>query len=620
MDLSGVPKDWFDYVAQTAEFVTLMDDQERLLYVNHPQPGCEEYAGQSIFDFVDANYHDELRRSVRRARAEGTPQHFDSEAAGPDGEVSRYSNWVIALSGKCQGLVAFVATDVTHASRIEEKLSISEVTFSSLVENSPDAILIVDRDRRIQFINRLEHGFETESTLGQRAELFVPESDRAEVVNAVDHVLATGQTTSYETHLDTPAGTMRFTTRATAIPKSGEIDRVMLVATDITAQYEAEQERARMEEQLQQAQKMEAIGQLTGGVAHDFNNLLTVISGNLELARLLNLEPGERDLHLSEALEAVRRGNTLTQHLLAFSRRQALRPQTVDAGSLVSHLQPLLQRTLGETVDVRVRNQNGLWTCRVDPVQLENALLNLAVNARDAMPRGGELVIECSNLAAPDDGDDSLPAGDYVRIVVSDGGEGMTPEVAAQAFEPFFTTKEVGKGSGLGLSMVHGFVHQSGGHLRLDSEPNEGTSISILLPANLADAPAAMPDAPAEKTKQGKGQRVLVVEDNDQVRDLTVRILETLGYAVEGVVHADAALERMSVEPPIELLFTDVVLPGGTNGFELAEKLRKSTPELPVVFVSGYPAEAGHNGEHPEVLQKPFTTEELATAVRQALN
>ncbi len=620
MDLAGVSEDWFQDVARTAEFVTLMDDKDRLLYVNHPQPGCEDYAGQSTFDFVDPAYHAVLRNAVRTAREDGTPQQFASEAAGPDGQVSLYSNWVVALSGRCQGLVAFVATDITHASRIEEKLAISEVTLSSLVENSPDAILIVDHERRIQFVNRLEYGFDMDKTLGERAELFVPESDRAKVVAAVEHVLATGETTSYETHLDTPTGTLRFRTRAAAIPKNGNVDRVMLVATDVTAQHEAELERARMAEQLQQAQKMEAIGQLTGGVAHDFNNLLTVISGNLELARLMNLDAEERDQHLGEALEAVRRGNTLTQHLLAFSRRQALRPQTLDVNSLISGMQPLLQRTLGETIDVRVRNDKGLWTCKVDPGQLENALLNLAVNARDAMPRGGELIIECSNFTTTDSGDATFPAGDYVKIVVTDRGEGMTSEVAAQAFEPFFTTKEVGKGSGLGLSMVHGFVHQSGGFVQLSSQPNDGTSVSILLPAAQADEPTGDREESSGRAQQGSGQRILVVEDNDQVRDLTARMLETLGYTVEAVARGDLALDRIASEPPVELLFTDIVLPGGMNGFELAEQVRSSLPELPVVFVSGYPAEAGDSGEQCEVLQKPFTTGELAAAVRGALN
>jgi len=610
VDLAEVSEQWLQDVARTAEFVTLMDIEERLLFVNHPQPGCETYAGQSIFDFVDPTYHDVLRQSVSMARAEGTPQHYDSEAAGPDGQVSRYSNWVIALSGKYRGLVAIVATDVTYTSRVEEKLAVSEVTLSSLVENSPDSILIVDRERRIQFINRLEHGFEMEGTLGKRAEGFVPESDRAKVVAAVEGVLETGKTTSYETELDTPSGPRRFSTRVAAIPQKGIVDRLMMVATDITAQHEAELARGRMAEQLQQAQKMEAIGQLTGGVAHDFNNLLTVISGNLELAGLTNLGPEERDHHLSEALEAVRRGSTLTQQLLAFSRRQALRPQAVDASSLIARLQPLLQRTLGETVDVRIRNPEDLWMCRVDPGQLENALLNLAVNARDAMPRGGELVIECSNFVTAD--------GDYVKIVVTDYGVGMTPEVVAQAFEPFFTTKEVGRGSGLGLSMVYGFVHQSGGQVLLSSQPNVGTTVTILLPADQIDAPTQVSEAPSERLKQGSGQRVLVVEDNDQVRDLTVRILEELGYRVEAVARADLALDRITREPSIALLFTDIVLPGGMNGFELAEQVRSSMPELRVVFVSGYPADAGHGTEQYDVLQKPYTTEQLASAVRRA--
>ena len=618
MDLAGVSQEWLQDVARTSEFVTLMDDEERLLYVNHPQPGCEDYVGQSVFDFVDPNYHNELRQSVSRARAEGTPQHYDSKAAGPDGQVSHYSNWVIALSGKCEGLVAFVATDITQANRIEEKLAISEVTLSSVVESSPDSILIVDRERKIQFINRLEHGFEMSGVLGQPAELFVPEDDRSKVIAAVEHVLTTGETTSYETHLDTPDGTRRFKTRAAAIPKTGIIDRVMMVATDIPAQHEAEQERARMAEQLQQAQKMEASGHLTGGVAHDFNNLLTAISGNLELARLSSLGPKERDHHLTEALAAVRRGSTLTQQLLAFSRRQALRPRAVDASDLISRMQPLLQRTLGETVDVTVRHHSGLWTCTVDPGQLENALLNLAVNARDAMPRGGELVIECLNTTTNGDGGVTFPAGDYVKIAVTDHGEGMTSDVASQAFEPFFTTKEVGRGSGLGLSMVYGFVHQSGGHVHLASDPGVGTTVAIFLPASRTKAPAELDGATEAQPKRGNGERVLIVEDNDLVRGLTVRIFEELGYRAEAVARADLALERVTCEPPVELVFSDVVLPGGMSGFELGDQLRGSMPELPVIFVSGYPAEAEQRDEQYEVLQKPYTTEQLAETVRQA--
>ena len=637
MPMPRIDPEWFHEVERAIEFVTLMDTDDRLLYVNHPQPGSEGYVGRPVFDFVDPAYHEVLRRAVTRARKTGIPQHFDSNAVGPDGETSTYSNWVFGLprleqdleqdleQNLEQNIVAIIATDVTQQGRIEAALELSQITLRSLVENSPDSILIVDRDRRILFINRDDLGFQMERIIGAVVESFVSESERPKVVEAVEHVLMTGEPNSYDNQIDTPQGKRWFTTRLSPIVRDNAVDRVMLVATDITERHQAEQQRRRLAAQLQQAQKMEAIGQLTGGVAHDFNNLLTAISGNLELARLAEGEPGQAAFHIEQALEAVRRGSTLTQRLLAFSRKQALRPQTIDANTLVASMQNLLQRTLGETIEVRTSVQDRLWKCQVDPAQLENALLNLAVNARDAMPRGGELVIRNSNVTVGVDLDAAVPPGDFVRIEVIDTGTGMVPEVVAQAFEPFFTTKDVGHGSGLGLSMVYGFVRQSGGHVQILSEPGRGTSVEIYLPSCMADAQTPLTEpTSAGDVRRGNGELVLLVEDDAMVRALAARILQSLGYRTVVTEFAQAALKCLAAEPEIKLILSDVVLPGGTDGFELAKQARQMKPDLPVLFVSGYPQPAPLRRGGPDrvdaVLQKPYTTEQLARAVGRALD
>ncbi len=624
MSISEIDPEWFQQVEKANEFVTLMDADDRLLYVNHPQPGVEDYVGRPVLDFVAAEFHQTLRRAVDGARETGLPQHFVSHAAGPDGETSHYSNWVLPLSGRiARGVVAFVATDVTHQGRIEEELELSETALRSLVDNSPDAILIVDRNRKIVFINRFEFGFAIEDTIGQPAESFVPEPYRQTVIDAVAHVLATGEPTSYDTELVTPQGARHYTTRLAPIPRDGEIDRIMMVATDITERYEAQQERQQLAAQLQHAQKMDAMGQLTGGVAHDFNNLLTAISGNLELAQTNDGDPTSVGEYIAEALEAVHRASTLTQRLLAFSRKQDLRPCAVDANDLVLGMRSLMQRTLGETIEVRTETAGGLWSCHVDAAQLENAILNLAVNARDAMPEGGLLTISNSNFTSDGGSGTPVPPGDFVRIVVKDNGTGMTPEVATQSIEPFFTTKDVGEGSGLGLSMVHGFVHQSGGYVQIMSEPGSGTSVEIYLPGYREPAMPRPQSTTVEEVPRGNDERVLVVEDDSQVRELTAEMLRGLGYRVELAADAKDALKCLDAGPDIALLLSDVVLPGGTNGFELADLARRIVPDLPVLFVSGYPQDAlqrvAHNEWAEVVLHKPYTIAQIARALRGAL-
>ncbi|MEX2643909.1 MAG: response regulator [Acetobacterales bacterium] len=390
--------------------------------------------------------------------------------------------------------------------------------------------------------------------------------------------------------------------------------------------------REETEAALRQSQKMETIGQLTGGVAHDFNNLLAIILGNLErLKRRLARgdAPTELARTIDNAMAGAERAAALTHSLLAFARRQPLRPEPVDINRLVSGISELLRRTLGETITIETVVAGGLWRVSVDPNQLESTILNLAVNARDAMPEGGQLTIETANAYLDEryvsDFED-LEAGQYVLISITDTGVGMSREVIDRVFEPFFTTKEVGHGTGLGLSQVYGLVKQSGGHIKLYSEPGEGTTIKIYLPRLMSDEePRTTRHAdPAETVTAGPDAKpVLVVEDDPGVREHSVALLTELGYPVIEAADGEEALRLLADHPEIALLFTDVGLPGGMNGRELAEEALHRRPDLAVLYTTGYARNAiVHDGRlDPGVhlVTKPFTYAELGKAVRKVM-
>jgi signal transduction histidine kinase len=383
--------------------------------------------------------------------------------------------------------------------------------------------------------------------------------------------------------------------------------------------------RHRMEEELRQSQKMEAIGQLTGGIAHDFNNLLTVISGNLEMIERRLNDDRLREL-LREAQGAADDGAKLTGQLLAFGRRQALNAKLTDIGQLVSTFTELLRRTLGETIELQTVITGDSLTALVDTTQLQNALLNLALNARDAMPRGGRLRLEIGPVHLDADYVQMYPQvrpGDYVLTSVSDTGAGMTEEVKQRAFEPFFTTKGVGAGTGLGLSMVYGFARQSGGHVQLYSELDEGTTVRLFLPAASPDPQAEAGNVnPAPAPKVRADECILVVEDDVRVRKVVVARLEEEGYRVIQAANGEQALSLVVSHPEIRLLFTDVVMPGGMFGDELAREARRLRPNLQVLFTSGYaePSLAGRELAEGSWLKKPYTARELATRLRLLLD
>jgi PAS domain S-box-containing protein len=389
-------------------------------------------------------------------------------------------------------------------------------------------------------------------------------------------------------------------------------------------------ERDYAEDQLRQAQKMEAIGQLTGGIAHDFNNLLTVVSGNIDMVRR-TLERGHPDERLARAIQnalrGVERAAALTQRLLAFARRQPLQPAPLDVNRLIAGMSDLLRRSLSETIELDVQAGEDLWLVEADPNQLENALLNLAVNASDAMPDGGRLTVATSNRHVEAPGRlqrGGVTDGDYVLITVSDSGTGMSEEVLANAFDPFYTTKQVGKGTGLGLSQVYGFVKQSGGHVKISSRLGEGTTVSIYLPRLDGDRPAVLATERAPVEAEGAGEAILVVEDDEDVRRYTVDSLAELGYRVVEARDGATALERLATDAEdVRLLLTDVVMPA-MSGRELADRALAIRRELRVLFTTGYPRDAiVHDGRvDPDValLSKPFSFAELATKVRELLD
>ena len=401
------------------------------------------------------------------------------------------------------------------------------------------------------------------------------------------------------------------------------------VTRDVTEQREAQQTLEETRERLAQSQKMEAVGQLTGGIAHDFNNMLHVMLGSLAMIgrRLTTQEPALLR-HLEIARQGAERAATLTRQLLAFSRRQPLQPRPLDPNRLVSGMSELLRRTLGEGIAIETVLAGGMWPMAADANQLESAILNLTLNARDAMPNGGRLTIETANSHL-DEGyareHAEVTPGQYAMIAVSDTGAGMTREVAEKAFEPFFTTKGVGSGTGLGLSQVFGFVKQSGGHAKIYSEPGQGTTVKLYFPRHLAEAVAAeeasAPPTPALRGAQS--ETILVVEDDEAVRAYAVDALRELGYRVLAAPDAADALRQLDAEPAVDLLFSDVGLPGGMNGRELADEAQRRRPGLKVLFTTAYARNAivhqGRLDPGVELIVKPFTYDALAAKLRRVL-
>ncbi len=449
----------------------------------------------------------------------------------------------------------------------------------------------------------------------------VPQEDHGAVRSALQRAIAEGVPYDVEHHAIRPDGTeivVHDMGEVIRDARSGRPVKIVGTVQDVTAIK-------RTEDALRQAQKMEAIGQLTGGIAHDFNNLLMVMGGNLELLSD-GLEPQQQRLRrfANAALEAVTRGGQLTQRLLAFARRQKLASEPTDLNKLVASIVPLMHRTLGEQIAIETVLARETWLTMTDGSQVENAILNLAVNARDAMPDGGRLVIRTENLHLDQGwamGSGDLPAGDYVLLSVSDNGQGMPPAVRERAFEPFFTTKEAGRGTGLGLSMVYGFVKQSGGDTKILSEIGRGTTVQLFLPRVAAAGQAA--DAGGKPALPGGTERILLVEDEELVRSTVATMLRGLGYDVSEASEGAVALAAIAAGPPFDLVLTDMVMPGGTSGWDLAQAVWRERPQQRFLFSTGYTDNPifrqAHGDTRIRVLSKPYNKRTLALTLREAI-
>jgi PAS domain S-box-containing protein len=437
--------------------------------------------------------------------------------------------------------------------------------------------------------------------------------------------LSEGQTTlRFENRYRHKDGSYRWLSW-TAVPAE---DLIHAVGRDVQAEKEAAEALAKTEDALRQSQKMEAVGQLTGGIAHDFNNLLAGISGSLELmqTRLAQGRLTDLDRYMTAAQGASKRAAALTHRLLAFSRRQTLDPKPTDVNALIHGMEELIRRTVGPAIHIEVVGAAGLWPALVDPPQLENALLNLCINARDAMPDGGRITIETANKWLDERAarERDLPPGQYLSLCVSDIGTGMTPDVIARAFDPFFTTKPTGQGTGLGLSMIYGFARQSGGQVRIYSEVGQGTTMCIYLPRHYGAAEGAesLPDL-ADAPRAERGETVLIVDDEPTVRMLVTEVLEDLGYTAIEAADSVAGLKVLQSNVRIDLLVTDVGLPGGMNGRQMADAGRERRPDLKVLFITGYAENAAVGNGHLEpgmaVLTKPFAMEALASRIKELI-
>ena len=523
------------------------------------------------------------------------------------------------------GMAGGIATirDTTERKKSERALVAAERRFRVLVESVVDyAIFMLDPQGRVANWNtgaeRIK-GYKAEEIVGQHFSRFYSEEDRAAGVpqRNLERAEREGKAQSEGWRLRKDGSRFWASVIIDAVrDQDGKLIGFAKVTRDETERRESQAKLDEAREQLFQSQKMEAIGKLTGGIAHDFNNLLTVIAGNLDLLGAV-CEGDRMQRLISEAQRAADRGARLTEHLLSYSRRQNLHPEPLDVNQLLIDFQVLLQRAVGESVEVGLDLENGLWPCRLDRAQFESAVLNLSVNARDAMAGGGKLTIKTRNSAVAA-GQGELPAGDYVLVELKDTGAGMASEVLAHAFEPFFTTKEIGRGSGLGLSMVYGFANQSGGTVRLESVVGSGTTAQLYLPRT-EEKPVNAVAKPEQSPAENGLATVLVVEDDEDVRQVAVEILEHLGYRVLVAENGIEALAILSRDEPIRLLFSDVVMPGGLSGIELAREVRRLHQDVRILLTSGYTAETIGSTAEFTFFRKPYRPADLARKISDLL-
>ena len=625
-------------IEQASDGIFVSDAQGKYLDVN--SAGCrmlgysrEEILGLGITELIAADETPRLAPHLAKLRG-GETDVAEWQFRRKDGSL--FVGEVSARQLPDRRLQAFVrdVSERKHAEKrqleLMEELTRSEseareqhALFSSIFDGVPEGIALVDRERRIVMVNpalRRIFGYEADQLVGASTlKLYACPTDwedQAMILGDVHRIRLQPRIIRFQRE----NGEI-FPGEVISAPYrngGGELRGYIGIIRDVS-------EEQRREEELRQAQRLESLGQLTGGIAHDFNNLLTVITGNLQL-----IDMGLKDERLKRYLDAVERaaqmGAQLNKRLMLFGRQQMLAPTAINLNDHVTNMLELLRRTIGEDITVKIALSNNLWSTRTDADEIENAILNLAINARDAMPNGGNLVIETENVVIDKDAArEELPPGRYVRLSVSDTGSGMPPEVLARAFEPFFTTKEPGKGTGLGLSSIYGFVKQSGGHITIDSEVDHGTTATIYLPKldQSAEINLAVQEKEAETPIRGAGETILVVEDNPDVRRVTVERIKNLGYEVIETESGQTAIAAFDGRKTIDLVFSDVIMSGGMSGFELARKIREFRPSQKVLLTSGFPGAAMRAAEKINhkflMLRKPYNQIELSRFIRAAL-
>jgi len=579
--------------------------------------------GLHLVDFIHPDDRVRLTEQLRRSARRFEPATIELRIITQPGSDLLWWQLTLTPHPSADGGFEFDGNglDVTQRHALEDRLMLREGALDSIAEG----IVIADAtkpDYPAIYVNPAFEritGYSAEETVGRNCRFLQGAATDPVVIARMAGCLQEGKTFQGEVVNHRKDGAT-FYNEISIVPvrdRQGRLTHFIGVLTDVTARHN-------LEGQLRQALKIEAVGKLAGGIAHDFNNLLMVAHGNLELLGEA-LAAGERraSTFLVEAQKAIARGAELTRRLLAFSRLQPLRTAPTDLNQLIGELIPLLRRTLGENIDIETALERDRCVCMVDRSQTENALLNLAVNARDAMPRGGHLTIATQRVTLKGDGPPDLPAGSYIRLSVTDTGDGMPAEVAERAFEAFFTTKEAGKGTGLGLSMVYGFARQSGGHATLTSEIGRGTTVSLYLPQAPAEVDGLTPGRASPRIPFGS-ESILLVEDEAAVRGTIRLMLEDFGYRVVEVGDGQTALECLQQGLNVDLVLTDVVMPGNVNGWQLAQRVWQANPQQKVLFSTGY-------ADNPimqeitadpriRVLRKPFSRRDLAVMVRATLD
>ena len=614
----------------------MLDPQGRVTSWN---PGAHRFKGYEADEIIGEHfsrfYTEEQREqgipgiALETAKREG---RFEADGWRVRKDGSRFwANVIIDPIWDPTGtLIGFakVTRDLTERRAAELELRQSEERFRLLVQSVTDyAIYMLDIEGRVSSWNAGAErfkGYSADEIMGEHFSRFYSDEDKAAGVphRALETARREGRFEA-EGWRGRKDGS-RFWASVIIDPiknDEGELIGFAKITRDLT-------EKRAIEEQLRQSQKMEAVGQLTGGIAHDFNNLLTGISGSLEMMQIRMAQGRTADFerYFIAAQGAVKRASSLTHRLLAFSRRQTLDPKPTNINRLLAGLEDLIRRTAGPAIEVELVGASGLWPTLIDPNQLENAGLNLCINARDAMPDGGKLTIETGNKWLDERAarQQDLPVGQYVSVCVTDTGTGMTPDVVAKAFEPFFTTKPLGEGTGLGLSMIYGYARQTGGQVRIYTEIGEGTTMCRYLPRHSSDDIAedelVLPSVPEAL---GEGEVVLVIDDEPTIRMLIAETLADLGYAVIEAADGPSGLKALEANQRIDLLITDVGLPGGMNGRQVADAARVNRPDLKVMFITGYAENAvigrGRLGRGMYVLTKPFQMEILADRIRQII-